>query len=155
MTTRFKTALAAITGAALLTLAPVSARADDERMAMIDAAIAAGDADKGARVFRQCQACHVVDSEQNKVGPHLVGIMGRAWGSVDGFRYSGDLESVGGVGTDEVKHWNIEDLTTYLTNPKDLVPRGRMAFRGLRKEEDVANVIAYLAQATKDSLAAE
>ena len=59
------------------------------------AALAAGDADKGAKVFRKCKACHVADEEKNRVGPHLVGISGRAAGAVDGFKYSDALSGSG------------------------------------------------------------
>ena len=51
-------------------------------------ALAEGDAAAGEKVFRKCKACHVADKEQNRVGPHLVDIIGRVSGSVDGFKYS-------------------------------------------------------------------
>jgi len=91
----------------------------------------------GERVFRQCQACHVVDQEQNRVGPHLVGIIGRAAGAVEDFRYSDAMAESGIV-------WDAETLDAYLADPRGYIPGNRMAFAGLRKEEDRANVIAYL-----------
>ena len=106
------------------------------------AAVSDGDAKKGKKVFRKCKACHVVDKEKNKVGPHLVGIVGRASGSVDGFKYSKAM-----AGADLT--WDAETLAGYLANPKKYMPGNKMAFGGLRKEEQVADVIAYLAEEAK------
>jgi len=97
----------------------------------------AGDAKAGKKVFRKCKACHVVDAQKNRVGPHLVGIVGRASGSVEGFKYSKAM-----AGADLT--WNAETLSAYLANPKKYMPGNKMAFPGLRKEKDVVNVIAYL-----------
>jgi len=96
-----------------------------------------GDAKAGKKVFRKCKACHVVDAEKNRVGPHLVGIIGRASGSVEGFKYSKAM-----AGADLT--WDVETLSAYLANPKKYMPGNKMAFPGLRKEKDVVNVIAYL-----------
>lgn len=100
-------------------------------------AMAAGDADAGAKVFRKCKACHVADKEQNRVGPHLVGIVGRHSGSVEGFSYS---DAMAGAGLT----WDEATLSQYLADPKAFVPGNKMAFPGLKKEADIANVIAYL-----------
>lgn len=96
-----------------------------------------GDAKAGKKVFRKCKACHVVDAEKNRVGPHLVGIIGRASGSVDGFKYS---EAMAGADLT----WDVETLSAYLANPRKYMPGNKMAFPGLRKEKDIVNVIAYL-----------
>jgi cytochrome c len=97
----------------------------------------AADAANGQKVFRQCQACHVVDKEQNRVGPHLVGIIGRPAGSVEGFKYSPAMAESGIV-------WTPETIAQYLADPRAFVNGNRMAFAGLRKPEDIADVIAYL-----------
>ncbi|MEO0624048.1 MAG: cytochrome c family protein [Pseudomonadota bacterium] len=99
----------------------------------------AGDAAKGEKVFRKCKACHVVDKEQNKVGPHLVGIVDRSVASVEGYKYSKAMVAWG-----EGKTWDEETLAEYLAAPKKVVKGTKMAFGGLRKEADLANVIAYL-----------
>ena len=104
-------------------------------------AFAQGDPEKGEKVFNRCKACHVVDKEQNRVGPHLVGIIGRPAGSVEGFKYSDALKGWG-------KTWDEETLAAYLKDPKGYIPGNKMAFAGLKKEEEVADVIAYLKQAT-------
>ena len=106
-------------------------------------ALASGDVAAGEKVFKKCKACHVVDAEKHKTGPHLVNIMGRTAGSADGFKkYSDAMKSSGIV-------WNEETLDGYLEKPKAYVKGTRMAFAGLRKEEDRANVIAYLKSYSK------
>jgi len=56
----------------------------------------AGDPALGEKVFKKCKACHVVDSDKNKTGPHLVNIMGRQAGSVEGFtKYSKAIKESG------------------------------------------------------------
>ena len=103
-------------------------------------ALADGDAAKGEKVFRKCKACHVVDEEQNKVGPHLVGIIDRPVATVDGFKYSEAMIEFGADG----KVWDVETLTTYLKDPKGVVKGTKMAFPGLKKDDDIEDVIAYL-----------
>ena len=105
----------------------------------------AGDAAKGEKVFRKCKACHVVDEEKNRVGPHLVGIVGRPVASVDGFKYSSAMVEWGNG-----KTWTAEELTAFLAAPKKAVKGTKMAFAGLKKEADLADVIAYLAQFNED-----
>ena len=106
-------------------------------------ALALGDAAAGKKVFKKCKACHVVDAEKHKTGPHLVNIMGRAAGSADGYKkYSNAMKSSGIV-------WNEETLDGYLKKPKAYVKGTRMLFAGLRKKEDRANVIAYLKSYSK------
>ncbi len=103
----------------------------------------AGDAKKGAKVFKKCKACHTPESGgKNKVGPNLFGIVGRQAGTVEGFKYSKAMLESGIV-------WGTEILDRYLKKPKDVVPRGKMTFPGLRKEDDRADVIAYIMQATQ------
>ncbi|NBQ82718.1 MAG: cytochrome c family protein [Alphaproteobacteria bacterium] len=100
----------------------------------------AGDPALGEKVFKKCKACHVVDSDKNKTGPHLVNIMGRQAGSVEGFKkYSKAIKESGIV-------WDEATLDGFLEKPKAYLKGTRMAFAGLKKEEDRANVIAYLKQ---------
>ena len=98
----------------------------------------AGDIKAGEKVFKKCNACHVVDKEKNKTGPHLVNIMGRTAGSLESYKkYSKALKESGIV-------WNEETLDGYLENPKKYIKGTKMAFGGLEKEKDRENVIAYL-----------
>lgn len=105
-------------------------------------AFAGGDAAAGKRVFARCQACHDATSEQDRVGPHLLGVVGRAAGSAPSFlsRYSQAMKDAGGGGL----VWNEAALADYLRAPKAKVPGNKMAFAGLKDDADIANVIAYL-----------
>jgi len=98
---------------------------------------AEGDPAAGERVWRQCQACHVLDAEQNRVGPHLVGIFGREAGAVDGFNYSPQMAGSGIV-------WDDDTIAAYLADPRGYIPGNRMAFAGLRQEQQILDVIAYM-----------
>jgi cytochrome c len=100
---------------------------------------AQGDPAKGAKVFARCKACHEIAKEQNKVGPHLVGILGRKAGAVASFKYSDAMKSSGIT-------WDEATLGQYLENPKGYIPGNKMAFAGLKKSDEVAAVIAYLKQ---------
>jgi cytochrome c len=102
------------------------------------AAHAQGDPADGETVFKKCQACHAVDEETNKVGPHLVGIFGREAGAVEDFRYSAAMKDSGIV-------WNDETITAFLEAPKTYVPGNKMLFAGL-KEDEIADLLAYLHQ---------
>ncbi len=98
----------------------------------------AGDIKAGEKVFKKCKACHVVDKEKNKTGPHLVNIMGRSAGSIESYKkYSKAMKESGIV-------WDEETLDGYLEKPKKYIKGTKMAFAGLKKEKDRENVIAYL-----------
>ncbi len=102
-------------------------------------AFAQGDAAAGEKVFAKCKACHTVEEGKNRVGPSLHGVVGRAAGAVEGFKYSSAMKESGIT-------WNEENLDKYLEKPKDFIPKNKMVFVGLKDAEDRANVIAYLAQ---------
>lgn len=103
----------------------------------------AGDVEAGAQVFRKCRACHVVDSAKNRVGPHLVDVIGRVAGSVAEFtKYSPAMRESGIV-------WDEATLDAYLENPRKYLKGGRMAFPGLPNPTDRTNVIAYLKSFSK------
>jgi cytochrome c2 len=117
----------------------MAAAADDAsgggEMSEFAQAVANGDVDNGASVFRQCQACHVADQEQNRVGPHLVDIIGREIGSVEGFRYSGALPE---------GEWTVDEMNAWLEAPRDYAPGTSMAYAGLRDMQDRADLVAWL-----------
>ncbi|WP_414692867.1 c-type cytochrome [Pararhizobium sp.] len=106
---------------------------------------AAQDAAAGEKVFAKCKACHVVDKDQNRVGPSLKGVIGRSAGTHEGFKYSKAMAEAGKTGV----VWDEATLTTYLHDPKGFVKGTKMAFPGLKADADVANVIAYLKQFPK------
>ncbi|MFC0389419.1 c-type cytochrome [Muricoccus vinaceus] len=106
----------------------------------------AQDVAAGQRVFGQCRACHIVDAtDRNGVGPNLYGVVGRRAASRESFtRYSANLKQLGGEGYT----WTEENLRAYLANPKAVAPQGSMAFPGLRQEQQLTDVIAYLKSAS-------
>jgi len=104
---------------------------------MMAAPAMAGDAAAGEKVFRKCKACHYVDQEKNKTGPHLVNIIGRKAGAVEGYKYSKSM-----AGSDLV--WDEATLAGFLAKPKSYLKGTKMAFAGLKKDSDIADVIAYL-----------
>ncbi|MBK0399454.1 cytochrome c family protein [Limibaculum sp. M0105] len=104
-------------------------------------ALAEGDAEKGKKVYNKCKACHDIgEGAKNKVGPALTGIVGQEIASVEGFSYSDAFMAKKGEGL----VWTEENLTTYLEKPKDMIPGTKMSFAGLKKEDERADVIAYI-----------
>lgn len=100
----------------------------------------AQDSAAGEIVFKKCAACHAIgEGAKNRVGPELNGLIGRPAGTINGFKYSPAMLSSGLV-------WDAATLANYLKSPKDLVPKTKMAFAGLKADEDIANIIAYIAQ---------
>ncbi len=99
------------------------------------------DADQGEKVFKKCAACHAVgEGAKNKIGPHLNDLFGRVAGTLDGYEYSKAMKNAG----DEGLTWSVESTDEFLKKPKSVVKKTKMAFGGLKKDEDRANVIAYL-----------
>jgi cytochrome c len=100
--------------------------------------LAAASADKGAKVFRKCTACHKVEDGANATGPYLYGVVGRDIDAAAGYAaYSGSLLTNGTV-------WTPENLFAFLEKPSAWAPGTTMGFAGLKKPEDRANLIAYL-----------
>ncbi|SIP96552.1 cytochrome c [Paracoccus thiocyanatus] len=98
--------------------------------------MASADAAAGEKVFGKCKACHKLDGKDG-VGPHLNGVVGRTVASVEEFNYSDPMKEHGG-------DWTPEALEEFLASPKTVVKGTKMAFAGLPKVEDRANLIAYL-----------
>lgn len=96
------------------------------------------DVDRGAKIFKKCASCHnIAKGEGAKVGPNLFGILGRKRASFAGFSYSEAMKSKGGA-------WDRDSVNTFITKPKDYVPGTKMAFPGLKKPQDRADVILFL-----------
>ena len=105
-------------------------------------ALAEGDAAAGEKVYKKCKTCHSLEAGKNKLGPNLAGIFGRQAGSVEGFKYSAAMASSGIV-------WDEATLDAFLAKPKDVVPKTKMAFAGLKKEVQRQDLIAYLKEAAQ------
>jgi cytochrome c len=99
--------------------------------------LAAADPEKGKKAWSKCKACHKLEDGANGTGPHLYGLVGRPIAGVDGFGYSDALAGLGGT-------WTPEELNAWLISPKTYAPGNKMTFKGLKKETDRANLIAYL-----------
>ena len=94
--------------------------------------------DAGKKVSSKCTACHGFNSGGgNRIGPNLWAILGKAKAEAAGFNYSDALKGLGGV-------WSVEDMNLWLKSPKKYAPGNSMAFVGLRKDKDRANLLAYL-----------
>ncbi|PDQ22066.1 cytochrome C [Mesorhizobium sanjuanii] len=111
-------------------------------LAGILAAHAGGDAVLGKKVFNRCLACHEATTDRDKVGPHLMGVVGRTAGTAQSFlsRYSQAMKDAGAAGL----VWDEANLAEYLRAPRQKVPGNKMGFTGLTSDDDIANVIAYL-----------
>ncbi len=132
---------ASIIVTASLAIAPAHAQETQETEETQEALV--GDAEKGAKIFRRCAACHKVgEGAKNAVGPILNGIVDAPFGAVEGFKYSDSLLELAAEG----RIWDAATLDAYMAKPRDVVPKGKMAFAGLRKPQDRADVIEYLRQ---------
>ncbi|MCV6592108.1 MAG: c-type cytochrome [Silicimonas sp.] len=110
--------------------------AEEVEVAFADV-FAAADASKGEKLFRQCKACHALDAGKNGTGPSLYGVVDRAVGTEAGFGYSGKLVAVADA-------WTPENLNAFIENPKGFAPGTKMSYKGMKKIEDRANLIAWL-----------
>lgn len=113
--------------------------------AMASAALseAAGDAQRGAKVFGNCAACHALAPELNLTGPSLSGLWGRKAAGLESFvRYSDALRKSGLV-------WNEQSLDEWLRDPQAVVPGNFMAFPGLKDERAREDLIAFLKAASQ------
>lgn len=125
ISTLTKTALGAVMAVGLMTSA---ALADDKAA--------------GKKVFNKCKACHTLEEGGKKrVGPNLYGIIGRAAGTSEGFKYSKAMTESGIV-------WDEAQLGAFLTKPKAVVPKTKMAFPGIKKPEQLEDLIAYIVEET-------
>ncbi|MCF4098978.1 c-type cytochrome [Maritalea mediterranea] len=110
-------------------------------------AFADGDADEGEGVFKKCKSCHMVgEGAKSRVGPPLNNIFGQTAGTQEGYKYSNALVEAG----EEGLVWTPETIDQYLEKPRAFVKGTKMSFAGLRKEEDRADLIAYLLQFSPD-----
>ncbi|MFG1398725.1 c-type cytochrome [Roseixanthobacter pseudopolyaromaticivorans] len=92
---------------------------------------------EGEQVFRtRCASCHSLEPGQNRIGPNLAGVYGRAAGKVEGARYSPGMRSAAVT-------WDEASLDAYLNAPRDVVPGSTMTFT-LRDAAQRQAVIAYL-----------
>lgn len=112
--------------------------AKNENQTDIKAFLASGSIDNGKKVFKQCAACHSISrGGGNKIGPALWGVLGSNIGSIADYKYSKGMSEFN-------KTWVFDSLNTFLIKPKDYIKGTKMAYAGLKKENDRASVILYL-----------
>ena len=98
--------------------------------------LAVADVTKGEKLFNGCKACHKLDGT-NGTGPHLNGVVGREIGKTEGYAFSAAVAEHGGA-------WTPEALNDWIAAPKTYIAGTKMAYAGMKKPEDRANLIAYL-----------
>ena len=104
----------------------------------------AQDADAGKTSFNKCLACHAIgENAKNKVGPVLNGLDGRKSGTVEGYNYSEANKNSGIT-------WSKETFLEYIREPKAKIPGTKMAFAGIKNENEANAMWAYLASLDKD-----
>jgi cytochrome c len=104
----------------------------------------AGDPARGENVFKRCLVCHMIgEGAQTRVGPVLNGLIGRKAGTYEGFKYTDANKNSGIV-------WDEPTLAKYLKNPRATIPGTSMTFPGIRKDEEIDDLISYLKQFGSD-----
>ncbi len=100
--------------------------------------LVSADVAKGERVARKCKSCHGFEQGgRNGIGPNLWDVIGRDRARIDGFNYSSAMRAFGGS-------WDFQSLSDYLENPKKFIQGTNMAFVGIKKPDDRANLLAYM-----------
>jgi cytochrome c len=104
----------------------------------------AQDVEKGATVFKKCGICHKIGpGAKNLVGPELNGLDGRHSGTAPDFSYSDANKNSGIV-------WNEETFAEYIKDPRAKVPGTKMIFAGIKNEQDIKDLWAYIKQYDAD-----
>jgi cytochrome c len=100
----------------------------------------AQDAAAGEKVFAQCRACHQVgETAKNAVGPVLNGLFGRKAGTVEGYAYSPANKNSGLT-------WDEATFRDYIKDPRAKIPGTKMIYAGVKDEQRVTDLVAYLKQ---------
>ena len=104
------------------------------------AALLAQDAAAGEKVFAVCKACHQIgETAKSAVGPVLNGVIGRKAGTLAGYAYS-DANKNSGL------TWDEPTFREYIRDPRAKVPGTKMIYTGLKDEQKVSDLLAYLKQ---------
>ncbi len=110
---------------------------------------AAQDVSAGERSFNKCRACHQIgETAKNGVGPVLNGLFGRHSGSVEGYSYSSANKNSG-------IDWSEATFAEYIKDPKAKIPGTKMVFAGIKNEQEIKDLTAFLKQFDKDGKKAQ
>lgn len=104
-------------------------------------ALADGDAAAGQKVYNKCKSCHILTGGGKKMGPTLECVYGRRAGAVDGYRYSK------GMGGSDIV-WTEKTMAEFFKNPRQYFKGTKMAFSGLKNEQQMEDLLAFLKEAT-------
>lgn len=93
---------------------------------------------EGETLFQQlCAQCHTLEEGENRLGPHLVNIVGREAASVEDFDYSDALE-------ESDITWTPDNISQFIADPQSFIPGNQMPFTGIPDEDERAAVVAFL-----------
>jgi cytochrome c2 len=112
-------------------------------LALVPGAGLAGDSEAGKTSFNKCRICHTLEAGgRSAVGPNLHAMFGRKAGAVANYAYSPAMKNSGLV-------WDDSSVANYLRDPKGFMPGNKMAFPGIKDQKEMADLLAYLHQATR------
>jgi len=112
-------------------------------MAFSAPAVHAQNVAEGQKRFIVCKACHSVEAGgRHGVGPNLHGVFGAKAGTKEGFAFSQQLKGSNIV-------WDEASMTKYVMDPRSFIPGNKMAYPGMKQEQQVKDLMAYLKEATK------
>ncbi|MCA0245255.1 MAG: cytochrome c family protein [Proteobacteria bacterium] len=105
---------------------------------------AVGDPAAGEKIFQRCRACHQIgEAAKNAVGPKLNGLIGRPAGSIEGYSYSAANKNSGIL-------WDEVTFRDYIKAPQVKIPNTKMVFPGLKVEQEIDDIVAFLKQFDAD-----
>ncbi|UHC15971.1 hypothetical protein LRS73_26410 [Methylobacterium currus] len=107
-------------------------------------ALAAYAGDRGAEVFRACEACHTLTPDGgNRAGPTLHGVFGRRIATVPGYAYSPAFRRLDIV-------WTPETIARlFEIGPARFTPGTKMPEQTIGAAEDRAALVRFLEKATR------
>ncbi len=124
----------------------VGAPAQEEAPVDLKALMAAASSERGKEISKKCLTCHTFEKGgANKVGPNLWGVLGNKQAHKDDFTYSKAFYALQGG-------WDYDNLYAYLKNPKQFVPGNKMAFAGIKKPQEIADVLAFIREQSDQKL---